>query len=265
MKRSIIFFLCVVFVLLLVSFPRPGYSIRKDTKLILDQLQQLERIIKDLEAKITTISTETNSMSQRISTIEEKLNAVTRSQADISQNKENLLLSLQFIKEEINELKNHVSKINDRLLSLPTAAAPTDIGSGAEETNEQTTQQSPETVYYAAYSDYIKKNYQLAIQGFRQFIQLFPQNGLADNSLYWVGECYYSQKMYQEAVNTFSELINDYSDGDKIPDAILKKGFALIEMGKQSEGISVLKGLISRFPLSEEASLAQQKIKEVME
>lgn len=262
MKPLIIFFLTVV---VLVSFPGSGHPIRKDTKLILDQLQQLERVIKELETKIDTISSETGSMVKKITTIEERLNAVTRSQADISQNKESLSLSLQFIKEEINELKNSIGKINDRLLSLPGAAAPAGAGTDVEETNPQTTVQSPETVYYAAYSDYIKKNYPLAIQGFRQFIQLFPQNGLADNSLYWIGECYYSQKMYQEAVNTFTELISNYSDGDKIPDAILKKGFALIEMGNQSEGISVLKELISRFPLSEEASLAQQKIREAME
>ncbi len=262
MKPLIIFFLTFV---VLVSLPQPGYPVRKDTRLILDQLQQLERIIKDLETKIDTISSETGSMVKKITIIEERLNAVTRSQADISQNKENLSLSLQFIKEEINELKNSIGKINDRLLSLPSAAAPVSGTIAGEETNQPTTVQSPETVYYAAYSDYIKKNYPLAIQGFRQFIQLFPQNGLADNSLYWIGECYYSQKMYQEAVNTFTELITSYSDGDKIPDAILKKGFALIEMGNQSEGISVLKELISRFPLSEEASLAQQKIREVME
>jgi tol-pal system protein YbgF len=262
MKPLIVFFLSFV---VLVSLPRPAHPVRKDTKLILDQLQQLERVIKDLEAKIDTISTETSSTAKKITTIEERLNAVTRSQADISQNKESLSLSLQFIKEEINELKNSIGKINDRLLSLPSAAAPVSGSTASEETNRQTTVQSPETVYYAAYSDYIKKNYQLAIQGFRQFIQLFPRNGLADNSLYWIGECYYSQKMYQEAVNTFTELIGNYSDGDKIPDAILKKGFALIEMGNQSEGINVLKELISRFPLSEEASLAQQKIREVME
>jgi tol-pal system protein YbgF len=249
----------------LVSLPHSLHSVRKDTRLILDQIQQLERILNDLETKINTISTETSSMAKKISTIEERLNAISRSQADISQNKESLSLSLQFIKEEINELKNSVSKINDRLLSLPATPPPTEGSTEIEETNRQTADQSPETVYYAAYSDYIKKNYQLAIQGFRQFIQLFPQNGLADNSLYWIGECYYSEKMYQEAVNTFTELINNYSDGDKIPDAILKKGYALIEMGNQSEGIRVLKGLVSRFPLSEEASLAQQKIKEVLE
>lgn len=261
MKPLTIIFLCFV---MLVSFTQPGYPVRKDTRLILDQLQQLERIIKDLEARIVSISTETNTMSKKITTIEERLNAVARSQADISQNKESLMLSLQFIKEEINELKNQVGKINDRLLSLPANTVQTESSTG-EEAAQQDNLQSPETVYYAAYSDYIKKNYQLAIQGFRQFIQLFPRNGLADNSLYWIGECYYSQKMYQEAVNTFSQLIDNYADGDKIPDAILKKGFALIEMGKQSEGISVLKVLVSRFPLSEEASLAQQKIKEVME
>jgi len=232
--------------------------------LILDQLQQLERLFKDMETKIDTITTETQTMSQKITIIEERLNAVTRSQADISQNKESLMLSLQFIKEEINELKNQVSRINDRLVSFPTAATPT-TESGNEDVTSSENQQSPETVYYAAYSDYIKKNYQLAIQGFRQFIQLFPQNGLADNSLYWIGECYYSQKKYQEAVDTFTQLIDNYSEGDKIPDAILKKGFALVEMGNQSEGIGVLKSLVSRFPLSEEASLAQQKIKEVME
>jgi len=264
MKPLIIFCLCLV---VLVSSPRPGHPVKKDTRLILDQLQQLERVIKDLEAKIDTIYTETGSMAKKITTIEERLNAVTRSQADISQNKESLSLSLQFIKEELNELKNSIGKINDRLLSLPSAVAPVSgstAGAG-EETNQPTTVQSPETIYYAAYSDYLKKNYPLAIQGFRQFIQMFPQNGFADNSLYWIGECYYSQKMYQEAVNTFTELIGNYADGDKIPDAILKKGFALIEMGNQSEGISVLKELISRFPLSEEASLAQQKIREVME
>jgi len=36
----------------------------------------------------------------------------------------------------------------------------------------------------------------------------------------------------------------------------------LIELGRQGEGIAILKELISRFPLSEESSLAGQKIKE---
>jgi tol-pal system protein YbgF len=195
------------------------------------------------------------------------VNAVTKSQADVNQTKENLVLSLQFIKEEINDLKNSLSKINDQLLATPPPA--TDTFPSQDGENNAPAQnsmiQSPDSIYYTAYSDYLKKNYQLAIDGFKQFIQHYPNHGLADNAYYWIGECYYTQKMYQDAINTFSEIIDNHQSGDKIPDATLKKGFTLIEMGKQAQGIDVLKGLISKFPLTDEAKLAQQKINEVVE
>jgi tol-pal system protein YbgF len=258
MKRYVI----VLLVLTAVGWlPQSLHSIKKDTKLILDELQKLSSKLDALETKVNTLSTD---MVKKIGIIEEKVSAVTKSQADNNQDRENLQLSLQFIKEELNELKNSLSKINDRLLSMPVGTVPAGT-EGTGDPGEPGVTQSPESIYYTAYSDYIKKNYDLAVQGFIQFINLYPGNALADNSLYWIGECYYAQKKYQEAVNTFKELKNKYQDGDKVPDAILKEGFALIEMGKQGEGIEVLKEVISRFPLSEEASLAQQKIKEVMD
>jgi tol-pal system protein YbgF len=201
-------------------------------------------------------------LNRKILIIDEKVSAITKNQADKNQSRENIGLSLQFIKEELNELKNRITKINDKLFIL-SSRNPSDSSQTNDGVNQNPFNQSPENIYYTAYSDYLKKNYDLAIKGFNQFIKLFPANGLADNSLYWIGECYYSQKMYQESVNTFTQLINNYQEGDKIPAATLKKGFALIEMGNQSQGVYVLKELISKFPLSEEASLAQQKIREI--
>jgi tol-pal system protein YbgF len=257
MKRSI-----VIFVLIGFLFALPVYPVKKDTKLILDEIQKLTALVQNLGEKVASVSAELAGLQKKVGIIENKVSAVAESQADFNQSRENVSLSLQFIKEEINELKNKISALNDRLLTLSTAAVTETVPAEGED-NQNTMTQSPESIYFTAYSDYLKKNYELAIKGFRQFIDLYPQNGLADNSLYWIGECYYAQRMYQEAVNTFAELIEKYGEGDKVPAATLKQGFALIEMGKQSEGVTVLKALISRFPLSEEASLAQQKIKEV--
>lgn len=257
MRKSLV---NVLFISLLLTLPL--HSVRKDTKLILDEVQKLAELIKILDGKVTSISADMSDMQKRIGIIENKVSAITESQADVNQNRENISLSLQFIKEEINELKNKISAVNDRLLTFSTAATE-EVTDAEGDENQNSMIQSPESIYFTAYSDYLKKNYELAIRGFRQFINLYSQNGLADNSLYWIGECYYAQRMYLEAVNTFTELIEKYAEGDKVPAATLKQGFALIEMGKQSEGVNVLKDLISRFPLSEEASLAQQKIKEV--
>jgi len=223
-----------------------------------------------LDNKVNAMAAELSGMVKKSSISEERIGAMSRNQADMTQSRENLLLSMQFFKEELNDIKNSLNKLNDKIMNIPAAAGGNIAGAADNSvpnasSNETSLTQDPSSIYYAAYSDYIKENFDLAIEGFRQFIRSFPESGLADNSLYWIGECYYAKKKYQDAINTFNELLNKYKDGDKAPAAILKKGYALLEMGRQSEGIAILKELISRFPLSEESSLAQQKIKEFSE
>jgi tol-pal system protein YbgF len=114
-----------------------------------------------------------------------------------------------------------------------------------------------------AYSDYRNGNFELAIDGFKMYIEQFPESPLVDDSLYWIGECYFSQKKHEEAIDQFNELILNYPRGDKIPAAYLKKGLSLAELGKKEEALSVFKLLVSKFPLEEETKIAQQKIKEL--
>jgi len=250
----------VVFLFFLISgvllFP-----VKKGTKLILSELDQMKSAMKVLESIVVDMNTELKELKKKMQLIDNKVSAITKNLADEEQNNETILLSLQFIKEEFNEVKNGIGKINDKLTSIPFGTVgKTGESKGIE---SKSVVQSPDSVYFTAYSDYNKKNYDLAIEGFSQFVSQFPNNVLADNSLYWIGECYYAQKEYSKAVNTFSDIVAKYKKGDKVPDALLKKGYALIEMDRIDNGISVLKKLISDFPLSEEAYLAQQKIKEL--
>jgi tol-pal system protein YbgF len=257
MKRSVIPAL-----LALLLFSLPLIAVKKDTKLLLDEIQKLADTVSALDNKITAMAAELAGMKKKSDISEERIGAMSRNQADMTQNRENLLLSMQFFKEELNDIKNSLNKLNDKIMNIPAAAGAAENKLASADAKETSLPQDPSSIYYAAYSDYIKENFDLAIEGFRQFIRNFPESGLADNSLYWIGECYYAKRKYQDAINTFNELLNKFKDGDKAPAAILKKGYALLEMGRQSEGIAILKELISRFPLSEESSLAGQKIKE---
>jgi tol-pal system protein YbgF len=252
MKQTVI---PALLALLLLNLPLQ--AVKKDTQIILEEIQKLSETLERL-------STQVAELHKKATISDEKLSAVTRNQADASQGKENLQLNLQFFKEELNNVKNSLSKLNDRMMNAPAtnAGTPAAGATNPAASGEAALAEDPSIVYFAAYSDYLKGNFDLAIEGFRQFIRSYPASGLADNSLYWIGECYYATKKYQDAITIFNELLVKYKDGDKAPASILKKGYALLEMGRQSEGITVLKELISRFPLSEEASLAGQKIKE---
>jgi tol-pal system protein YbgF len=120
-------------------------------------------------------------------------------------------------------------------------------------------------VYNMAYNDYLKGNFDLAIEGFKMYQTNFPDSPLADNALYWIGECAYSQRKFENAVQVFNELILTYPQGDKVAAAYLKKGMSFAELGRKDEAVAAYKLLITKFPFEEETRIAQQKIKEASE
>ncbi|MCK4336570.1 MAG: tol-pal system protein YbgF, partial [Candidatus Aminicenantes bacterium] len=124
---------------------------------------------------------------------------------------------------------------------------------------------SPREVYNMAHSDYLKGNYSLAIDGFKIYLEQFPDSPYADNALYWIGECYFSQREFNSSIEYFKQLVLDYPQGDKVPAAYLKRGISLMELENNKKALSVFKLLISKFPLEEETRIAQEKIKEIME
>ena len=56
-----------------------------------------------------------------------------------------------------------------------------------------------------------------------------------------------------------------HPQGDKAAAAHLKKGLSFIELGRKPEALAALKLLVAKYPLEEEARLAQDKIRELNE
>lgn len=115
-------------------------------------------------------------------------------------------------------------------------------------------------LYQQAYSDFARKNYELSIQGFQEYLRLYRDTDLADNAQYWIGECLQAQAKYEDAVNAFNALLRDFVSSDKIPDARYKKGVALEALGRRSQAILEYRFVVERFPGSPAARLAREKL-----
>ncbi len=117
----------------------------------------------------------------------------------------------------------------------------------------------PEEVYRTALNDYTKGNYDLAISGFRTYIQNYSKTSLVPNAQYWLGESYYSQKNYAQAIEEFVVVIRDYPDSPKVPSALFKQGDALLQMGDTKRATASLCELIGKHGKTREARLAREK------
>ena len=119
---------------------------------------------------------------------------------------------------------------------------------------------APRDLYSQAYADYARGNYDLAMQGFSEYIRNYPGTDFTDNAQYWIGECLYSKKMYAESIEAWNTLFKDHPDSDKIPDGRVKKGMALERLGRKSQALVEYRYVVDRFPNSQAARIAREHL-----
>ena len=120
---------------------------------------------------------------------------------------------------------------------------------------------TPEELYRSAYEDYMRGNYDLAAQGFRDYMVKWPDTELTDNALYWIGECYDAQDDPAMALEVFTQVLEDYPTSDKAAAAQLKKGLLYLKMDDQAQGVVHLQYVVYEYPGTREADLARERLK----
>jgi tol-pal system protein YbgF len=102
------------------------------------------------------------------------------------------------------------------------------------------TADSAAALYDNAYALLKNKNYDRAQEEFDKFMAEYPTHGLAGNAKYWLGETYYVRGKYDVAARLFAEGYQQYPDGSKTADNLLKLGMALGALGKKEDACIAL-------------------------
>jgi tol-pal system protein YbgF len=102
--------------------------------------------------------------------------------------------------------------------------------------------------------------YDGARDGFKSYLERYPNSELADNAQFWLGECYYAEKRYGEAIAAYEKTIKEYPKSDKVSSAMLKQGMAFIELGDSTAGKILLKKVVKEYPSSNQARIAKSKL-----
>lgn len=120
--------------------------------------------------------------------------------------------------------------------------------------------EDPVKLYNKGRALLLERNISKAQTLFSDFVKKFPDHELADNALYWLGECSYTTGEYEKAAEIFKALVQTYPKGPKVPDALLKTGYAYMSMDDVSQANHYFKQVITRYPFSPAADKAQQKL-----
>jgi tol-pal system protein YbgF len=124
---------------------------------------------------------------------------------------------------------------------------------------------SAQDQYNFAFGKLREADYPAAEEALRTFVQRYPNDALAGNAQYWLGETYYVRKDYNNAAATFAEGYRKYPQSGKAADNLLKLGMSLGNIGQKKEACLTFNQLAHDFPkassnISERATQEKQRL-----
>ncbi len=205
----------------------------------------------------------------RLDDLDERVGRIDRivsnnSLVQLSQRIESQQQELRQLRGRIEELQNDNARLRQeqrdlyadldrRLTEARNAVAAAPTAPAAAAGDEQ-------TLYDRALELLRNRDYVGAVDSLRRLAASHPQGALADNTQYWLGEAYYVTREYDHAAAAFQRVLDNWPDSRKAPDALLKLAYTQLEQGNAQAGRANLQQVMARFPDSDAARLARERL-----
>jgi tol-pal system protein YbgF len=251
----------------------PAWGVSKDMVQLQTQVQQLQEQMTAMQRAFdermgvmkNLVEQDTDAVNKVAAALTALQTTLQKQQTEGGTRTDQVSGQIQALNDTMDEIKVRLAKVTKQLEDMQAAQQ----SLAAQQATQQATQQAqaqappPDVLYNNALRDYNGNKNDLALQEFSDYIKFYPNTDLAGNSYYYLGELQFRQANYQQAAQSYDQVLQNFPSGNKAASAQLKKGFALIELGKQDDGVSELRHLIQRYPHSPEALQARDRLRKL--
>ena len=264
-RLHLLLFLCFVFSVALV----PAYGASKEIIQLQTQVDQLQQAMTQMKQSFdermgvmrNLLEKNTDAANKVTAAIDGLQSSLNKQQQDRTAQVDQISGQIQSLNDTMDELKARLAKLSKGFEDMQ--AAQQSMAAQQSQTQQQAQAPPPDVLYNNALRDFNGGKNDLATQEFGDYVKFYPNTDLSGNSYYYLAEIEYKAGDYQRAVANYDLVLQNFPGGNKAASAQLKKGFALIELGKQDEGAQELKHVIQRYPRSTEAVQARDKLRKM--
>jgi tol-pal system protein YbgF len=291
--RKSFFPAAAILLLSVTALPPRAHAVAKEIIELQTQVSQLQDMISQMkQSNDERMGVLLHMVQQNADSITRMTTQVGAMQQAMSSQNENQQLSgqMQALNDSVDELKTRIGKLDATLQSVqaqlqnvqnpsttgpaqPAGPAPAGPG-GMAETPAPGGNLAPQPTagngagiaaplqqtYQAALRDYNSAKYDLSNSEFSDVVKYYPQDDLAGNAHFYMGEIAYRQGKYPQAVKQYDVVLEQFAGNPKAPAAQLRKGESLLQTQQREAGAEELRSLIQRYPQTPEAAEARSKL-----
>ncbi len=251
----------------------PAWGVSKEMVQLQTQVQQLQEQMTAMQRSFdermgvmnNLVERDTDAVNKVAAAVTLLQSTLQKQQGDSASHVDQLSGQIQSLNDSLDELKARLAKVSKQLEDMQSTQQSTAATAAQQQAQQQAMAAAPppDVLYNNALRDYNGAKNDLAIQEFSDYIKFYPNTDLAGNCYFYLGEIQFRQGNYQQAAQNYDQVLQNFPTGSKVASAQLKKGFSLIELGKQEDGVAELRHVIQRYPRSPEALQARERLRKL--
>jgi TolA-binding protein len=241
-------------------------ELQREVAILEDQVRAMQKSIEEKLAQIgqqaqqaTEAAGKTNSsIADLDKRIGEQSKTLAVPVAGIGSKVDQMAGEFQSLRESVASLIARMGKLEQQLLDISTAIKTLQTPPAPPPSAPT---MSAETLFQNAMRDKEGGNAELALKEFTEYVQVYGTSEQAAAAQYHIGDIHYRNERYEEAVVAFDQVLSNYLDSDRAPDAHYMKGMALLKLGETAKARGEFNTLIKRFPNNELSTKARSQLR----
>jgi len=195
----------------------------------------------------------------------------------LSDNVADLQARLGKFDQKLTDIQNTLQNVDSKLAAPPPVSAPSAAlapgpGGSAPMASapmasspmvSATPPASADVLYSNGLRDINGKHYDLASQEFQDYLKYYGDTDLASNAQFYLGEIAFMQNQFQEALDAYNKVIDNFPKSFKTASARMRKGFCLAELGQKAAAIRELRTVVRQYPGTDEAKRSAAKLRDL--
>jgi tol-pal system protein YbgF len=117
-----------------------------------------------------------------------------------------------------------------------------------------------EETFNDAKNNYTAGDLGKAEAGFKAFLSAYPNDRLADDARFYLGEVYFDRKEYSRAMSEYEGVVKEHPLADRVPDALYKAGIVNVQLKDAAKARDFFMRVMDNYPYSEAAKKARQSL-----
>ena len=251
--------------------PTLSFAANRDIVQLQTQVDQLQQAMTQMKQSFDERMGVMKSMMEQNTVIANKVSAsidnlqssINRQQQDRAGQVDQISGQIQALNDTMDELKVRLAKLSKQFEEMQAAqqSMATQQADAQQKAQQMAAAPPPDVLYNNALRDYNGGKNELAVQEFTDYVKYYPNTDLAGNADFYLAEIEFKAGDYQKAIGNYDLVLQNFPSGNKAASAQLKKGFALLELGKKEDGEQELKHVIQRYPRTPEAMQARDRLR----